>query len=169
MTPEQRAQFIANVADAEQRREAERLWNASHVHGQAFAQACILKNVGLSIEHRDTKSTELIEAEFSAIVAADPELVPLRDAANEALQNWLACGEYGDPLESEDGEIIRCALTGFIVHENDKFLIDLGTHECVLKTALGIPLGFIVGDFRTDGAPPLALADDALSAAELVQ
>jgi hypothetical protein len=172
MTPEQRAKFIENVPDAEQRREAERLWHASHVAGQAFAQACILKNVGVKIEDPETKSESEIEAEFEAAfnaqVAAEPDLIPLRAAANQALQAWLDCADYGEPLESSDGEIIRCALTGFIVFDGDKYLIDVLTFECILKVALGIPLGFIAGEFRTDDEPLVAIADDALSAAELV-
>jgi hypothetical protein len=168
MTPEQRAQFISNVPDAEQRREAEKLWQASYSADTEFAKSCVDKGVLGRPEPGTIETTDMIEAEFNAAVAADPELAALRDAAELARGPWIACAEYGDPLECTDGEIIRCALTGFLVHENDKFLIDLSTHECVLKTALGIPLGFIVGEFRTDDAPPVALADDALSIAEAV-
>lgn len=162
MTPEQRAQFIANVPDAEQRREAEKLWQVAHDADQSFIQVCLDRSVGTST------NVEENEAQLNAALDADSELKRLYDECELASRPWVLCAEYGEPLESDDGEVIRCALTGFLVHENDRYLIDPRTLECVLKSALGLPLGFIVGEFRSDDAPPLAIADDALSAAEAV-
>jgi hypothetical protein len=167
MTPEQRANFIANVPDAAQRTHAEKLWQVALDAEIAFTQACVSRGVAV-VRPGEERTEEDLEAEINAAVAADPDLKALHDAAEQALQPWLDSSEYGEPLESYDGEIIRCALTGFLVHENDKYLIDLGTHECVLKSALGVPLGFIVGEFRFDTAPALAIGDDALSTAEAV-
>lgn len=149
MTPEQRAQFISNVVDADARREAEKLWQASQIAGLAYAQACVDHGIGVKIADRETKTVEQIEAEFSAFVCEVPELVALRDAADEALTAWNACDAYSEPLEADDGEVIRCALTGFIVHENDRYLLDLRTHEAVLKAALGVPIGYFVGEFTS--------------------
>ncbi|ADJ22996.1 hypothetical protein Hden_1183 [Hyphomicrobium denitrificans ATCC 51888] len=167
MTPEQRANFVANVTDAEQRRSAEKLWQAAHVAEVALTQACVSRGIA-AVRPGEDRTEEDREAEINAAVAADPDLKALHAAAEQALQPWLTCTEYGEPLESYDGEIIRCVLTGFLVHENDKYLIDLGTHECVLKSALGVPLGFILGDFLSDDAPPIAIGDDALSVAQAV-
>lgn len=160
MTPEQRAQFIANVPDADQRLEAEKLWQAAYDAGQRFMMECLKRGFGTSTNADEN------EAQITAAIATDAELKALHDDVETISRPWIDCADYGEPLESEDGEVIRCALTGLLVHDTDKYLIDPGTLECVLKVSLGVSLGFIVGEFRSDDAPPIAIADDALSAAE---
>lgn len=165
MTPEKRDQFIANVPDAEQRRQAEKAWQAHYISDTKFTAASSAR--GLPAIEPDQDRDALI-ASFQAAIDADPELTALATAADDAAAEWERFAEYGEPLEGEDGEIIRCSLTGFLVHEHDNYLIDVRTHEAILKTALGLPLGFIVGEFRSDDAPAIVLSDDALSAAEAI-
>lgn len=148
MTQEQRAHFIANIPDIDARREAEKLWLASEGASQALAEACIRK--GVSVANVDGKALEEIGSEFEAAIATDAELSGLHATAEAALSDWIAVTEYGEPLSGDDGEAIRCALTGFLIHETDFYLIDIRTHEAVLKSALGLPLGAIVGEFRAD-------------------
>jgi len=151
MTPEQRAQFIANVPDADARRAAERLFQAEENAWKALETAC---------------EAEGIEVDDDAIGAhGDPAIVALNEAYDKAHADWEDCEEYR-PVEKDDLDSpIRCVLTGFLIHEDDGVLSDPSTGEQILKTALGLPLCAVTGEFisPSDRADAMASSTEAVA------
>ncbi|WP_181337101.1 HNH endonuclease [Hyphomicrobium methylovorum] len=135
MTPEQRAQFIANLHDISGRREAAKVFQAAEIAYKALISAC--EDAG-------------IDAETPAIAASgDANLIALDDAYEAAADAWVNFAGYGEPERDEElDEPIRCALTGFLIHDGDAVLIDEDTGERVLKEALGLPLDVITNEFK---------------------
>jgi hypothetical protein len=151
MTPEQRAQFIANVPDADARREAERIWQIKEDKWSPYVAAC------------DERDIQVWDDEIvNEALAKDPDLAALKKTFDDAQDAWVAVEDYDDPLlDDEFSSPIRCALTGFLIHEGDAVLKDESTGEHVLKAALGLPLdtyteefiGLPAGAETTDGTP----------------
>lgn len=133
MTPEQRAQFIANVPDAEGRRGAERLFQAAEDAWEKLQAAC--EDVGIAVDD------DVIEDH------GDPAIVALNDAYDKAHAAWEDCEEYGVVETDEINAPLRCVLTGFLIHDGDGVLFDERTGERILKTALGLPLCAVTGEF----------------------
>jgi len=148
MTPEQRAQFIANVPDAEGRREAERLCQAEGDAWKALERAC--EAAGIEVDD------DIIGAH------GDPAIIALNKAYDEASHAWDNC-QFSDPIYDFELETsIRCSLTGLLIHEGDACLKDKNTGEYVLKSALGIPLDAITDEFV--GLPVTASSHEVSSA-----
>jgi len=148
MTPEQRAQFIANVPDADARREAERVWQQKEDKWERYDAACTERGIS-------TWDDELVDH----AVAKDAELAALKRVFNKAEAAWVAVPNYDDPVIAEHFSTpIRCALTGFLIHEDDQVLKDENTGEYVLKSALGAPIDTYTGAFI--GLPGAAGAAD---------
>lgn len=133
MTPEQRAQFIANVPDADARRAAEKLYQAAEDTWAALKTAC--NAAGIDVDD------EVIEEN------GDAAIIALNDAYDAAHAAWEDCEEFG-PVETDElDNLVRCVLTGFLIHEDDGVLVDQSTGERILKTALGLPLYAVTGEF----------------------
>ncbi|ADJ24804.1 hypothetical protein Hden_3009 [Hyphomicrobium denitrificans ATCC 51888] len=151
MTPEQRTQFIANVPDAEARREAERLFQAAEDAWDKLREAC-------GSAHIDVDG-DVIENH------GDPAIVALNDAYDKAHAKWEDCEEYGPVVTDELDAPTRCVLTGFLIHEDDGVLVDRSTGEQILKTALGLPLYAVTGEFisPSDEADAMAASAEAVA------
>lgn len=152
MTPEQRAQFIANVPDAEARREAERQFMAQENAWKALETACDAAGIDVDDE----------------VIAdhGDANIIALNKAYDDAVGAWEANTDHAG-VEMDDADTpTRCALSGFLIHYDDAVLKDENTGEIILKSALGLPLDIHTGEFI--GLPVTASSHEAASSTEAV-
>lgn len=139
MTPEQRQQFIANVPDADKRRAAETIWQAKEDAWRCYADA---------LNENETEPWE--KDDVATLVAKDPDVAARKAAYDAAHAAWLRVEDYADPIaQHEDADdVVRCALTGFLIHDGDVTMKDEETGEHILKAALGLPLCDLTGEFE---------------------
>ena len=108
-----REAFIANVPDADLRREADALYSA-------FNKA----------------EDELYFAESRR----DPDTERVREKRDAAWKAWndLECPDVARDFDT--GDTSYCALTELVIFDEDAILFDHNTGEQILKAALGVPL-----------------------------
>lgn len=137
---------IANVPDADKRREAERLYSAASDAADEFYEACAEAEI-------DSNEVPADRADLLALKAA-------YDAAHKAWSDF-DCSDVS--YDHDYCDAFRCALTGFLIHDDDVFLIDENSDERVLKIALGWPLDPDTSEFVSPDTQPTSGATEPLA------
>lgn len=156
-----RNDYVARVGDIAKRQEAERLFLAAQDAETAAEDAesagsdeIAQRYDGLFRDARDAfekRRQELVEERDKELIALAPTNVSdLRAAADAAQKAWADYPGVG-LLTSEDDDgcdvVVRCAVSGLLIFEDDPVLEDEETGEIVLKACLGVPLDADNGEF----------------------